>query len=467
MATRTNFFSNFLPKPPQREIPDIPNLLEGVIKDIRGYLPPEAFSLVDKYSEKIDGDTHKIKCQLDADAERGRALACARGKRELNHQLSLQATRCANRPRELKGSSRSVKFKNIERGITTRKTSLKALKLNQGGVERNYQDVNYRINPGESNFEDEFDPNNPDSTIGNKAVLFEADGTVKRTANEISRDASEKEESSKSATDKPVRSTASKNRPRTELRSVNELLKKKKGVGEINSLATLFAAITGLVAIGCLIAVLVPLSFLTVALNWLQTVTTMFTNVRDVTTTYLSMVDGGLSLFGYPKSTAKLKGAIDGIAYGIWGKDNYESAKAAFAKGILNLTSLTKLLEKVEAAKRGTNSKIDSLALGLGAVNDSLKDAGMIPPDSEWSEYSAKVDKFVDAQAKVSPDLKDNIEKLTTEIQTNEETNKEIAEEKEAKDAIAKQRKAEADNLNNLLKDAKPLVDKQIAEAKE
>lgn len=469
MSTRANFFENFLPRRKDRKIPDIPNLLDGILNNVREWLPPQAFTLIDEYEKKIDKTTHQIDCQLEADAKRGQELTCARGKRELAHQIGLQDNRYRNRADLLKNGSRSQRFKYPERGITSKKTNLGKMRLNQGIVDANYQEINYKLNPGRDELGNEFDPANPDSTLGNRAVLFDADGRVLRTANQIARDEAAKQESAKMATDKPPRSQASKRRPQTELRTIKDLLSKKKGVGEVNSLASLFAAVTGLLAIAALLALLVPMSFVTVALNWLQTVTTMFTNIRDVATTYLSMVDSGLTLFGYPKTTNKLKEAIDGIAHGIFGKENYESAKAAFAKGILNLTSLTKLLERVESARNGTDSKIDGLAMSLGTVNDSLKDAGMIPPDSEWSAYSQKVDDFVKQQAKVStdPDLKENIEKLTSEIQTLEETNKEIKEEEEARQKVLKQRQAEADNLNSLLKEVKPIVDKKIAEAQE
>jgi hypothetical protein len=130
---------------------------------------------------------------------------------------------------------------------------------------------------------------------------------------------------------------------------------------------------------------------------------------------------------------------------------------------------MTKLLEKVEAGRRGTNSKIDEVAFSLGTANNALKEGGLIPPDSPWNEYSQKIDTFVDAQAKVSEDkdLKENIQKLTDEIKTGEEVDKEIKEEKEARDKIVAQKQKEVDNLKNLGVSVKPLIDKQIDRATE
>jgi hypothetical protein len=195
----------------------------------------------------------------------------------------------------------------------------------------------------------------------------------------------------------------------------------------------------------------------------------MFTNINNIVTTYLSFTDAGLSLFGYPKSTEGLKGAVNGIAYGLFGKENYEAAKAAFAQGILNLTSLTKLLEKIESGRNGTNSKIDGVAFSLGTANNALKEGGLIPPDSPWSEASAKVDTFVESQAKVStdPDLKENIQKLTSEILTQEEIEKELKDEAEAREKIKVQKQKEVDNLKSLGQSIKPIIEKQIEDAKE
>jgi hypothetical protein len=463
----TALLKNFLPNKTNKLIPDIPNLLDGVLGDFRGYLPPDTFKLIDEYQNNIESSTHSIKCQLDTEAKKGEKLQCARGNRELDYQKQLQQWKYKTKPQQLKTTSRAVRFNYRNRGIVG-KNNLGKTRLNQNQYEENYREQNTKLNPGKSNFQDAFDPDNPDSTIGNRALIFDSNGKVIRTANEINREGRLIDESAKLAT-KKVRTTAQKNRPISEVKNLQNTLNKIKGAGEISSLAALFTAVTGLVAIACLLAVLVPASFLTVALNWLQTVTTMFTQINNVVTTYLSMTDAGLSLFGYPKSTQKIKDTINGVAYGIFGKDNYEAAKASFGAGILNLTSMTKLLEKVEAAKRSTNGNISELALGLGTVNDALKESGAIPPDSPWSQYSAAADKFVESQSKVegNEDLKENIQKLTEEIQTQEETQKEIKEENDAKEKIKKKKQKEVDNLKKLGDDVKPILDKQIAEASE
>lgn len=450
---------DFLPLPKGQEpvdAKDFPDIINLVLTDLRGTLPPKAFSVVDEYKSQIDKSSHLVECQLAIEAKKGKAEACARGKREREYQERLQANRFKNRPKQLKNRGRFAPFK--------KGTATFGAKIAQGGDYFGANQNNVRFNVPRSNNESEFKPDNADSTLGNRAVLFDANGRVIRTANEIARDGKQIDESAKTASDRRVPTLLQKQRPATEIKSLKDLLNKTKGHGEINSLAGLFAAVTGLLAIAALLVVLVPASFITVALNWLQTITTMIASVRDLTTTYLSMTDAGLSLFGYPKTTDKLKGVVNGIAYGIFGKENYEAAKAAFARGILNLTSMTKMLEKVEQFKNGTNNRIESIRLGLGVTNNGLKDAGLIPPDSPWMEYSEKVDKFV---ATGTAEEKENIQKLTEEIQTQEEINKEIAEEKEARDKVKAAKAKELDNLKTLGQDIKPILDKQIADAKE
>jgi hypothetical protein len=460
----------FLPKP--KQVPDLPDLLKEVLKDARKILPPSSFVLLDRINDRQDTDLKNLSCQIDREQRKGKDTQCAKGRNDSDYRMDIQQWAEATKPRVLNPKPRRVLFKSKERGLVS-KSNLSKAKFNQNPSSRdgNYGDERVIFNVPSSPFDDDFDVNNPNSTLGNKALLFDANGRVQTTANSIARDGRALDISSNLAASTPVR-TQPKNRrlpPRIQIKDLRGAIDKMKGTGEINSLASLFAAITGMVAIIAVLAVLVPLSFLTVALNWLQTITTMFANVNNVVTTYLSMTDAGLSLFGYPKSTKKIKDTVNGIAYGLFGKENYEQAKAAFAQGILNLTSMTKLLEKVEAGRRGTNSKIDEVAFSLGTANNALKEGGLIPPDSPWNEYSQKIDTFVDAQAKVSEDkdLKENIQKLTDEIKTGEEVDKEIKEEKEARDKIVAQKQKEVDNLKNLGVSVKPLIDKQIDRATE
>lgn len=471
-----SFLKGFLPKKEGEDIPDLPNLLEEVINDMRGTLPPDAFRLLDAIEINGDKNLKDLKCQIKREAEVGEKTQCARGYRELAYRTDVQKTLLKSAPKELKTKPSIVKFGNRERGMTGKKSNLLKIRVNQNLdlSGSNYSEKIFRLVTGDSPFEKDFDPLNPDSTLGNKAILFDANGKVILTANGIAREGRAVDESAKLATTLPPRTQSAKkikgkNIVKKEIINITKLIDQVKSTGRINSIAALFAAVTGMVAVLSVLALLVPLSFLTVALNWLQTVTTMLTNIKDVATTYLSVTDAGLSLFGYPKTTDKLKKFANNIAYGIFGKENYEQAKAAFAKGILNLTSLTKMLERVEAGRRGTDSKIDGVAYSLGVANNALKEGGVIPPDSPWSEYSEKVDKFVDAQAKVStdPDLKENIQKLTTEIKTSEEIDQEIKAEADAKEKIRVQKQKEIDNLRSLGEGVKPIVEKQINDVKE
>jgi gas vesicle protein len=442
---------------------DIPDITSDVIDNLRGVLPSRALEILDIHIDNVNDATHQLKCQLDIEAKKGQALQCARGKQATAIQNKVNQNNYTNRPKKLKTGSRTIK-PTKERGITTKKTNFNKTRLNQNQLDNNYQDANitYKVDP--SKFADNYDPNKSDSTLGNRAVLFDSNGKVLRTANEINREGKAIDESAKLATISKVRSTDAKTRAKRELRTLNKAIDKMKGQGEINSLASLFAAITGMVAVIALLAVLVPLSFITVALNWLQTITTMIANIKDLATTYLSITDAGLALFGYPKATNKLKAYVNDIAYGLFGKENFEQSKAAFAQGILNLTSLTKMLERVESARRSINGGIEGLKFSLGTANNALKDAGLIPPDSPWMEYSEKVGKFADT---AQSETKDNIQKLTEEIQTQEEVNAEIAQEASAKAEIKAKKQKEVDSLKQLGSDLKPLVEKQIAAAQE
>lgn len=444
------------------DIPDLPDIGKLVWDDARSILPPIAFKLADEQKKVIDITIHKIECQLEDEAKKGQSLQCARGKRELTHQEKLQKQRLNNKPQVLKTDPRSVKFQNRDRGLTGKRSNLRNTRLNQNAVteDRRLANTRFRLDPYQNNF----DPSNPDASLGDRAILFDSNGKVLRTASEIEREGRAIDESSKVATDKPVSGLAAKRRPKTELKNLTDAIDKTKKTGRITGLASLFAAVTGLVAVIGVLALLVPMSFVTVVLNWLQTITTMIANIKDMATTYLSITEAGLTLFGYPKLKSKISDTVNSVAYGIFGKENYESAKATFAQGVLNLTSLTKMLERIEAARRSTDSKIEGLKLSLGTANNSLKEAGLIPPDSPWMEYSEKIDKFA---ATANEETKENIEKLTAEIQTQEEIKKEIEEENKAKKEIKDKKQKELDTLKELGKDIKPIIEKQIASAEE
>ena len=473
MTVLKDYIKGFLPPKKGSPIPDIPDLLNEVISKSRDILPKGAFVLLDAINTTKEKDLKDLKCQLDKESGKGQDQQCALGRNQVAYREKLQQNRLDNKPKQLlKQKPRKFKSNFPQRGLTTKLDNFKKTKFNQNLDLRasNYNDKVTKFNVPKSKFENEYDPLNPNSTLGNKALLFDVNGKVLKTANEIGREGRMADISSGLSTGTSVRTQAPrKNNTKRDIKNLGDAIDRVKGTGEINSLAALFSAITGMVAIIAVLAVLVPMSFLTVALNWLQTITTMLTNVKDVATTYLSISEAGLTLFGYPKSTSKIKTFVNDIAYGIFGKDNYESAKSAFAQGILNLTSMTKLLEKIESGRNGTNSKIDGVAFSLGTANNALKEGGLIPPDSPWSQYSEKVDKLVEDQAKVSsdPDLKENIQKLTTEILTQDEIDKEIKEETEAKTKLQARKQKEIDNLQNLGVSIKPIINAQIADSQE
>jgi hypothetical protein len=198
---------DFLPLPHSKAIPDMPDIVNEVLTNFRDILPPKALSVADAYKKEVESKTHKIKCQLAIEAAKGKKLACERGKREKAYQESLQRNRFANRPQQLKGTSRSVEFPN-RRGITT--TGINQTRINQNGLNNSRAQNRVKFSIPKSKNEDAFDPDSDESTLGNRAVLFDANGKVVTTANEIAREGRAVDESAKLATDKKPASLEAK-----------------------------------------------------------------------------------------------------------------------------------------------------------------------------------------------------------------------------------------------------------------
>jgi hypothetical protein len=288
-----------------------------------------------------------------------------------------------------------------------------------------------------------------DKSIGHRAILFDDKGNVIKGANAI-RDRNIATELSSSIPSEsistgtiPAKISAS-TAPKKTSKHPN-----KANVGATNDAMNGLAALGGLAAMVGIIAALMPLHFVTSAITFLTSITTMLTNVNNVVNSFLKIVDGVLSIFGLKDGTKPLRKLLETTLDNVFGKENIQTAKSLFAQTVTTIATATKLLEKVQQGRASTDGKVDEVAFSLGVVNNAMKDSGLIPADSPYMQESQAIDTFVAAREKDNPELKENIDKLTQEIKTQDEIKKELKEEAEV---IAK-RKAKADkDTNDLLK---------------
>jgi hypothetical protein len=461
---------SYLPLKSKSKIQQLQDAQENVITDLiakiieipRDILPPAAFALADKVLEELDEHNHKIDCQSDKAKKAGDKDNCDRGKFQLAEDKKQANYRNSVKPNTVKASDRKHEFRRKSKNNDNLSNTRFNQNLNYG---RDYTEKRYQLKFGKDPFDKDFSSES-DATLGNKAIWNKSNGQVVRTANSLAREDAATQISASLATANPVRSLPVKknNNIKTEILNIKKAIENGQGKGQASTIASIFAIVTGSFAILALLAIMVPASFITVALNWIQTITSMFTQVKSVTTTYLAMTDAFLALFGYKNASGEIKQTINSIAYGIFGEKNYKEAVAAFATGILNLTSMAKLLEKIQSMKNGSDNKIDNLAMQLGSANNLLKESGVIPPDSPWASASADIDKFVAAQDKLDgdTDIADNIGKLTEEIKTNKEIDEEIKVEKELADKALKLKVDSINNLGKLGENLKPEAEKAI-----
>jgi hypothetical protein len=192
-------------------------------------------------------------------------------------------------------------------------------------------------------------------------------------------------------------------------------------------------------------------------------VVTFLTTTRSAIGTYLGIADGILGIFGMKNSTGGLKSIINSVLDNAFGKDNITYAKAVFASTLNGVATTGKLMETIQSARAGTDNKIDGLALGLGTVNNSLKDAGLIPPDSPYMQQSKAIDQFVTDRTTGSGEegigLKDNISHLVGELRTHDEVNKQLADEREKEDKKTKKIAKQTDDTFRLIDSTKTNVE--------
>jgi hypothetical protein len=296
-------------------------------------------------------------------------------------------------------------------------------------------------------------------SIGHRAILFGDDGRVYKGANAIRDknvgiDLSSSIPSETIATGKIPSKIVNSNNPKKTSKNPN-----KANVGATSDAMSGLAALGGLAAMVGIIAALMPLHFVTSAITFLTSITTMLTNVNNVANSCMKVVDGVLTMFGFGNTQPFIK-LIDRTLANVFGKKNIQEAKSLFAQTVTTIATATKLLEKVSQGRAGTDNKIDEVAFSLGVVNNSMKDAGLIPPDSPYMQESKAIDTFVAAREKDNPELKENIDKLTQEIKTQDEIKKELKDEAEAKAKVKAKTDKDTNDLLKLVDATKTNVDK-------
>jgi len=286
-------------------------------------------------------------------------------------------------------------------------------------------------------------------SIGDRAVLFNADGSITTGANNI-RDKAVGIERSSNIPSESANSGAIPKKIKNATPYKTSQHPNKSRLAKTNDLAGGVAALGGIAAVMGVVALLLPQHFVTSAITFLTSITTFFTNVNNAVNTYLTVVDALLGIFGIKNSGKAMKGFITQIVDNALGKENVQAVKSAFASGINTIAVTTKLLEKTQSMANNTDNKVDEFALKLGAVNNAMGSAGLIPV--ELMATSKSIDMLVEKRTADNEDLKDNLTELTKEIKTKEQTKEDIKTEEKA--SVEAQTKKDKD-----LKDILGLLD--------
>jgi hypothetical protein len=298
-------------------------------------------------------------------------------------------------------------------------------------------------------------------TIGQRALYYDHNGKVQRGTGAIGREGREVGLSASTATLNQTTGDSLGATPTAAapLKVAQHPNKKRAGETTDNGSPIGGLAVIGLISVA--MAALLPMHFVTSAITFLNSVVTFMTNTRNAIATYTSMIDALLGLFGMRGATQGFRDLIGGILDNAFGKENIAYAKATFASTLNSVATGVKLAEKIEQARRRTDNKVDDLAIGLGTVNEGLKDAGVIPPDSPFMRASSNVDQFVAArtEGEEGEATKDNIYKLTAELKTHEEVDKELAEEESRRQKERKKTDKQIDDAGRLAEGLKTSFD--------
>jgi hypothetical protein len=426
-----------------------------------------------------DDGVHQYLCNLDKEATSGQRNACAAGKALGQYSQDVAAH----------NQKYILQFEVLPRFMFTHEARRSGVKIappakrngkNLTGVDGRFRRVRAgdqnrpgryniaKVDPGRitdkeiANFTDAVN-GEEGKTIGQRAIYYDADGNVLRGTQAIERKTKANQLSANTATLNQTTGTSAGAKPTAAPGLKADDHPRKKTAGQTTDKGGSLAGMAslGLLAVG--LACLMPLHFVTSAITFINSIVTFLTTTRSVIATYLGIADGIMGVFGIKNSTGGLKSIINGVLDNAFGKDNLTYAKAVFASTLNGVATTGKLMEKIQSARQGTDNKIDDLALGLGTVNNGLKDAGLIPQDSPYMQQSKAIDQFVADRTTGNGEegigLKDNISHLVGELKTHDEVNKDLANEKTAEEKKTKKIKKETDDTFRLIDSTKTNVE--------
>lgn len=271
-------------------------------------------------------------------------------------------------------------------------------------------------------------------SIGDRAVLFNQDGSITTGANNIRDNAIAIERSSNIPSESVSNGSIPRRiKPATPYKTSRH--PNKSRLAKTNDVAGGVAALGGIAAMVGVIALLLPQHFVTSAITFLTSITTFFTNVNNAVNTYLTVVDALLSIFGIKGSGAAVKGFVTQIVdNALGGKENVQQVKNAFASGINTIAVTTKLLEKTQSMANNTDDLVDEVAIRLGAVNNAMGAAGLIPP--ELMSTSKGIEDLVAIRSVGDEAFTENLTALTSEISTNDESEKLAIDEQKTRERL-------------------------------
>ncbi len=470
-----------------------PQVDPSYLADVTGQLPTESIdefvkktgllaslpgSVQDAYKEAKEAqgaEVHSYLCNLDKEAGQGQKNSCGQSKSWTDYNQKIAAANGKYILEIQVISSFPFRHEKAGKGVAIAKPAYRQGK-NLRGVDGRFQRVKPRqqrqryhtqrvdttLSTAEKEETDRFAAavnGEEGRTIGQKAVFYEADGTVSRGTGAIARDAKEVGLSASSATLNQTTGTSAGAKPTAAptAKVANHPNKKRAGETSGNFVAGLGAI--GLVAVA--IAALMPLHFVTSAITFINSLVTFFTTTKNAILTYTSIVDAALGLFGIRGATNGFKNLMGGMIDGAFGKENVQYAKNAFAQTINSVSSAVKVAEKIQAARAGTDNKIDEMAIQLGVVNNGLKDSGLMPPDSPYMRQSAAVDQFVKDRTtgEEGAALADNLSQITAEIKTGDEVKKELADAKERDGKERKKIEKQVNDTSRLIDGTKANVE--------
>jgi hypothetical protein len=458
----------------------LPTIQIGEFLAENGLLESMPGTVQDAYNDALEAqgdEVHSFLCNLDKEEQRGRSNNCSQSKAWAGYAKEIAA---ANRPYilqfELVDRFPFKHNNDSKRGITIAKPASRPGK-NLRGVDGRFQRVKPRqqrqryhvaqVNTaltrqeaGESDRHRAAVEGRDGSTIGQRALFYNHDGRVLRGTGAIARESREVALSASTATLNQTTGTAAGASPAAAptLTAANHPNKKPAGETSGNWLG-------GLGTIGMLsvaMAALMPLHFVTSAISFINGLVTFFTTTRNAVETYTSIVDAALGMFGMRGATNSFKSLMESMLDGAFGKDNIDYAKLVFAKTLNTVSSAVKVAEKVQQARSSTNNRVDELAVSLGIVNNGLKDAGMLPPDSPYMSQSQAIDQFIKDRstgAGADPDLADNLQAITGEIRTGEQVTKELKEQREREEKERQKIQKEIDDTARLVDSTKTNVE--------